>query len=118
MRVHIFHGILFSALTLSVGFAQKESPVNGDWKAEVAGESYSFSFTEDQGDVDGTVQLPDGETIEIEFGLVLGKELEFTTIEETVEFEWTAELTRNSLKGERMNLENDSVVRFSAKKVR
>lgn len=105
-------------LTAPETLAQKKSPVNGDWEASAGGQTYRFSFSEDDGDVRGSVRLPSGQTVPIEYGLVLGKELEFTTSEDGVEYEWTAEVSRNSIKGERVNIEDESAIRFTAKRIR
>ncbi len=110
--------MLLLAAVAAGGQGQKKSVVTGTWEADIGGRTYRLTLAEDQGDVSGTVQLPDGSTTAIEYGLSFGKELEFTTTEGGVEYEWTAEASRNSIKGERLNLDNDSVVRFTAKRAR
>ncbi len=111
-------GIALLAVAAPVCLAQKKSPVNGEWEANVGSQTYRFDFTEDQGDVTGTGTLPNAQTIEVEYGLIFGKELEFTTVEDGVEYEWTAEVSRNSIKGERVNLDDETAVRFTARRVR
>ena len=89
--------ILITILLASLGFAQggkKKNPVNGKWDAKVGSQSYHFVIVEDQGDVSGTVTPAGGEPIEIEYGLIFDDELEFTTVEGGVEFEWTARQAR------------------------
>ena len=114
----VLKGILILALVVPVALAQKKSPVNGTWDLNVGRQSYRIEFAEEDGDVSGTVTLPSGESTEVEYGLVFGKELEFTTVENGVEFEWTAEVSRNSIKGDRLNLDDDSTVRFTGKRAR
>ena len=97
---------------------QKKSPVNGTWDLRVGTESYRIAFVEEDGDVRGTVTLPNGETTEIEYGLIFGDELEFLTVEGGVEHEWTAKVSRNSIRGERVNLDEETTVRFTAKRAR
>ena len=97
---------------------QKKSPVNGTWDLRVGTESYRIAFVEEDGDVRGTVTLPNGETTEIEYGLIFGDELEFLTVERGVEHEWTAKVSRNSIRGERVNLDEETAVRFTAKRAR
>ena len=111
--------VLLLALAASLGMAQqKKSPVNGAWDLRVGSESYRIAFVEEDGDVRGTVTLPNGETTEIEYGLIFGDELEFLTVEGGVEHEWTAKVSRNSIKGERVNLDEETTVRFTAKRAR
>ncbi len=111
--------MLFLALAATLGLAQqKKSPVNGTWDLKVSTESYRIAFVEEDGDVRGTVTLPDGESIEIEYGLIFGDELEFLTVEGGVEHEWTAKVSRNSIKGERLNLDEETAVQFTAKRAR
>lgn len=111
-------GVALLVVAVPLCLAQKKSPVNGTWEAKVGSQTYCFDFTEDQGDVTGSIVLPDAQTIEVEHGLIFGNELEFTTVEDGVEYEWTAEVSRNSIKGERLNLDDDTVVRFTARRVR
>ncbi len=119
MRTGIWMRWLLAAfLAIGVASAQRQSRVKGTWEAKVGQETFHFDFQDDQGDVTGTVRLPGGETVEVEYGLVLGKEFEFTTVENGVEFEWTAEVSRNSIKGERVNLDTEAAVRFNAKRRR
>lgn len=115
---HSLFVIVALVLIAPVALAQKKSPVNGDWEASVGSQTFRFSFSEEDGDVRGSVRLPSGQTVAVEYGLVLGKELEFTTSEDGVEYEWTAEVGRNSIKGERVNIEDESSVRFTAKRIR
>ena len=61
---------------------------------------------------------PTGKTTEIEYGLIFGDELEFLTVEGGVEHEWTAKVGRNSIKGERVNLDEETTVRFTARRAR
>ena len=113
--------ILITILLASMGFAQggqKKNPVNGKWDATVGGRSYHFVIVEDQGDVTGTVTPAGGEPVEIEYGLIFDDELEFTTVEGGVEFEWTAKAGKNAIRGIRVNLDDESEVRFSAKRAR
>lgn len=109
---------LLFLITLAAPFAaaQKQAPVNGVWEIQVGAQTYRFAFTADQGDVTGTATLPEGATIEIDYGLIVGSDLEFSTIESNIEYEWTAEVSKSRLKGERLNLEDDSTVRFTGKK--
>ena len=106
------------ALAVPLALAQKKSPVNGSWVIVAGSQTFQATFEEDEGDVRGTVTLPQGQAVEIEYGLVIGKELEFTTMENGVEFEWTAEVGRNSIRGERVNLDEETAVKFTAKRKR
>ena len=108
------------ALVASIATAQKQkkSPIVGTWEVKVGSSVYRIAFDEDQGDVAGTVTLPSGESIEVEYGLIIGDELEFSTVEGGTEYEWTAKAGKNSFRGTRLNLDDDSEVRFSAKRTR
>ena len=113
--------IIATLLVASLGFAQggkKKHPVNGTWDAKVGGQSYHFVIVEDEGDVSGTITPAGGEQVEIEYGLIFDDELEFTTVEGGVEFEWTAKAGKSSIRGTRMNLDDETEVRFSAKRAR
>ncbi len=114
----LLKGILILALALPMGFAQKKSPINGTWNVNVGGQTYRIEFVEEDGDVRGTVTLPSGESTDVEYGLVFAKELEFSTVENGVEFEWTGEVSRNSIKGERVNLDDETSLRFAGKRAR
>ncbi len=114
----LLHATLILALALPLATAQQKSPLNGTWEVKAGAMMFEMTFAEDQGDVTGTAKLPSGETVEIEYGFMLGKELEFTTVENGVEHEWTAEVSKNSIKGERVNLDDETTVRFTAKKKR
>ena len=120
MRVAV-RVILVATLLASLAFAQggrKKNPVNGKWDATVGGRPYHFLIVEDQGDVTGTVTPAGGEPVEIEYGLIFDDELEFTTVEGGVEFEWTAKAGKNAIRGTRVNLDDESEVRFTAKRAR
>lgn len=106
------------AVPLALAQKQKKSPVNGSWVITAGAQTFRITFEEDEGDVSGTITLPDGTTLDIEWGLVIGNELEFTTIENGVEFEWTAQVSKNSIKGERVNLDEETTVSFTAKRAR
>ena len=117
------HYLLSTLLTLALVVGpllgqKKKSPVNGTWNLKVGAQTYRIAFEEDDGDVRGTVTLPNGESTEIEYGLIFGDELEFLTVENGVEHEWTAKVNRNSIKGERVNLDEETAVRFSAQRAR
>lgn len=106
------------AAPLVLAQKQKKSPVNGSWVITAGSQTFRVTFEEDQGDVSGTITLPEGQKLDIEWGLVIGSELEFTTVENGVEFEWTAQVSKNSIKGERVNLDEETSVRFTAKRTR
>ncbi len=108
------------ALVASIAAAQKQkkSPIVGTWEVKVGSSVYRIAFDEDQGDVSGSVTLPSGESIEVEYGLIIGDELEFSTVEGGTEYEWTAKAGKNSFRGTRLNLDDDSEVGFSAKRTR
>ena len=111
--------ILVLALAATAALSQKKkSPVNGTWDLKVGSESYRIEFIEDDGDVSGIVTLPNGESTEIEYGLIFGNELEFLTVESGVEHEWTAKVSKNSIKGERVNLDEETAVPFTARRSR
>ena len=116
MRLRILGLFCLIVLTASFAIAQKKSHINGRWELKVGSQTYSFTFAEDEGDVSGTATLPDGKTIEIDYGLIVGPDFEFSTTENNIEFEWTAEVSKSGLKGERMNLEDDSTAKFTGKK--
>lgn len=112
--------MLILAVAASTGLAQKKSKsqVNGTWSLSVAGQTYRIEFVEEDGDVRGTVTLPGGDTTDVEYGLVIAKQLEFLTVENGVEFEWTANVSRNAIKGERVNLDEETSVRFTGKRAK
>lgn len=113
--------IVITILLASLGFAQggkKKNPVNGKWDAQVGSQSYHLVIVEDQGDVSGTVTPAGGESVDIEYGLIFGDELEFTTVEGGSEFEWTAKAGKSSIKGTRVNLDDETELRFTAKRAR
>lgn len=113
--------IWIATLLVSLAFAQggrKKNPVNGKWDATVGGRPYHLVIVEDQGDVTGTVTPAGREPVEIEYGLIFDDELEFTTVEGGVEFEWTAKAGKNAIRGTRVNLDDESEVRFTAKRAR
>lgn len=114
----LLRGALVVALACAPAVAQKQSPVNGDWIIQAGALTLQASFAEDQGDVTGSVTLPDGKAVQIDYGLIIGKELEFTTVEDGVEYEWTAEVGKNSIKGTRVNLDEETSVDFTAKRAR
>lgn len=98
--------------------SKKKSPLNGTWTLTVGPETYRIEFVEDEGDVRGQVTLPGGAQTEIDYGLLLGDELEFLTTENGVEHEWTAKVSRKSIKGQRVNLDSEVGVRFTARRAR
>ena len=116
MRLRILVWLSLIALTTTLAVGQKKSPINGRWEVKVGAQTYSFTFAEDEGDVSGTATLPDGTTIEIDYGLIVGPDLEFSTTEKNIEYEWTGEVSRSGIKGDRLNLENDQNVTFTGKK--
>lgn len=116
MRLRIVFWLCLTLLAAPFAAAQRKSPINGKWEIRVGAQTYLFTLAEDQGDVTGTAVLPDGTTVVIDYGLIVGAEFEFSTTENNVEYEWTAELSRSGLKGERLNLDDDSSVRFTGKK--
>ncbi len=118
MRFRIFSWLCLIALAAPFAAAQKKSPIDGRWEIKVGAQVYGFTFAEDQGDVTGAAVLPDGTTVEIAYGLIVGPDFEFSTTENNIEYEWTAEVSKSGLKGERLNLEDDSIVRFTGKKKR
>lgn len=109
---------LVLAAPLALAQKQKKSPVSGSWVITAGSQTFRVTFEEDQGDVSGTITLPGGQQLDIEWGLVIGNELEFTTVENGVEFEWTAQVSKSSIKGERVNLDEETSVRFTAKRTR
>ncbi len=112
--------VLAVALAAAPAFAQtkKPSPLNGAWELKVGGDTYRIEFSEEDGDVRGTVTLPNGESASVEYGLLLGKDLEFLTVEQGVEHEWTATVGKNSIQGQRINLDTERAVGFTAKRSR
>ena len=118
MRLRIVLWLCLLATSAPFAAAQKKSPIEGKWEIKVGALTYLFTLAEDQGDVTGTAVLPDGTTVAIDYGLIVGPDFEFSTTENNVEYEWTVEVSRSRLKGERLNLNDDSTVRFSAKKKR
>ena len=113
----IWIATLLAGLAFAQG-GQKKNPVNGKWDATVGGRPYHFVIVEDQGDVTGTATPAGAEPVEIEYGLIFDDELEFTTVEGGVEFEWTAKAGKNAIRGTRVNLDDESEVRFTAKRAR
>ena len=117
------HSLPSTVLMLALAFGpllgqKKKSHVNGTWDLKVGAHTYRIAFEEEDGDVRGTVTLPNGESTEIEYGLIFGDDLEFLTVENGVEHEWTAKVNRNAIKGERVNLDEETAVKFSARRAR
>ena len=116
---HLLRLALALALASAAAFGQKgKSALNGAWEVKAGAQTYRITFEVDDGDVRGTVTLPGGMETDVEYGFLFGNELEFTTVEGGVEYEWTGKVSRNSVRGERLNLDDDTTVGFSAKRAR
>jgi hypothetical protein len=103
--------------------AEQEKPrdpaelIKGKWQATVAGRPFVFDLRLQEGDLVGTVLLPNKKTVKIEDGLFVVDEFSFTTVEDEVEWEWTGTISDTGMEGERERFDNDTTESFTAKRL-
>lgn len=90
--------------------------IKGKWQATVGGRPYLLDLRLEDGDLVGTVQLPNRKTANIEDGIFVVDEFSFTTIEDEVEWEWSGTISESSLEGERERFDTDAHETFTAKR--
>lgn len=91
--------------------------IKGKWQATVAGRPFVLDLRLDEGELVGTVQLPNKKTVKIEDGLFVVDEFSFTTVEDEVEWEWTGTISDTGLEGERERFDSDTTESFTAKRL-
>jgi hypothetical protein len=91
--------------------------IKGKWQATVAGHPFVFDLRLEDGDLVGTVQLPNHKTVKVEDGICVVDEFSFSTVEDEVEWEWNGTISDSGLKGERERVDNDTTESFTAKRV-
>jgi hypothetical protein len=90
--------------------------IDGRWTAEIAGKTYTLDLRLEDGDLLGTVRLPNNKTAEVTDGICVTDEFSFTTVEDGVEWEWTGTFNEAELKGERLRLDAEQTQSFTAKR--
>jgi hypothetical protein len=118
--------------------------IKGKWQATVGGRPYILDLRLEEGDLVGSVQLPNRKTVNIEDGIFvvdqskpdagratacnsaglwrdsgerdLVDEFSFTTIEDDVEWEWSGTISESVLEGERERFDTDAHEAFTAKR--
>ena len=91
--------------------------LKGKWRATVAGREYTLELRVEEGDLLGTVVLPNRKTVPVEDGICVSAEFSFTTIEDEVEWEWNGTISDSGLEGERERVDNDVTETFTAKRL-
>ncbi len=91
--------------------------IKGKWKATVAGKTYVFDLRVDEGDLLGTVTLPNRKSVEVEDGICVSEEFSFSTVEGDVEWEWNGTISESGLEGERERFDTDATEAFTAKRM-
>jgi hypothetical protein len=90
--------------------------IKGKWQATVGGRPYILDLRLEEGDLVGSVQLPNRKTVNIEDGIFVVDEFSFTTIEDDVEWEWSGTISESVLEGERERFDTDAHEAFTAKR--
>jgi hypothetical protein len=90
--------------------------IKGKWQATVGGRAYILDLRLEDGDLVGSVQLPNRKTVNIEDGIFVVDEFSFTTIEDEVEWEWSGTISESGLEGERERFDTDAHEDFTAKR--
>ena len=91
--------------------------ITGKWVTTLSGKQYllHLSLSED-GDLVGTVTLPDKKQVKVENGILVVDEFSFSTMENEVEWEWTGTVAEGRLQGERERFDPDAHESFTAKR--
>jgi hypothetical protein len=103
------------AALLITGTAWAEAPVqdlNGRWRTRVGEREYMLDLKVKEGEISGTVSLPDGESVSVVGGLLAGDELSFTTTEHGHVWEWNGVVTEEGFEGERQRNDGDVTESF------
>ncbi len=91
--------------------------IKGKWQATVGGHPFEFNLRLEDGDLVGTVQLPNHKSVKVEDGICVVDEFSFSTVEDEVEWEWNGTISDAGLSGERERVDNDATEKFTAKRV-
>jgi hypothetical protein len=91
--------------------------IRGKWQANVADQPYILELRVEDGDLVGTVMLPNRKSVKVENGICVSDEFSFTTIEDEVEWEWNGTISESGLEGERERFDIDVAERFTAKRL-
>jgi hypothetical protein len=91
--------------------------IKGKWQATAAGHQYVLDLRLEDGDLVGTVQLPNRKTVKVEDGIFVVDEFSFSTVEDEVEWEWNGTVSEAGMKGERERADNDTTEAFTAKRL-
>jgi hypothetical protein len=91
--------------------------IKGKWQATVAGHAFVFNLRLEDGDLVGTIELPNHKTVKVEDGICVVDEFSFSTVEDEVEWEWNGTISDAGLSGERERVDNDVTESFTAKRM-
>jgi hypothetical protein len=91
--------------------------IKGKWQADVAGKAYVFDLRVEEGDLLGTVTLPNRKVVEVEDGVCVSDEFSFSTVEGEIEWEWNGTISESGLEGERERFDTDATEDFTAKRM-
>ena len=127
LRVHVLAtAAFFACLWAAVGAplpqqaGQGRDPtemIRGKWQATVAGRSYTLDLRVEEGDLLGTVVLPNRQSVKVENGVCVSDEFSFTTTESEVEWEWSGTISEAGLEGERERFDIEATEAFTAKRL-
>jgi hypothetical protein len=93
-----------------------DNPINGRWLAEIEGLQFLLDLAVYDGDLLGSVTLPDGEKVSITRGICVTDEFSFTTTEKGVEWDWGGLVSESTLEGDRHRFDNDESQEFTAER--
>jgi hypothetical protein len=88
--------------------------IKGKWQAKVAGRTYALDLRVEDGDLVGTVLLPNHKTVKVQDGICVSDEFSFTTVEDEIEWEWNGTISDSGLAGERERFDTDATEAFTA----
>jgi hypothetical protein len=91
--------------------------IQGKWQAAVAGKAYVLDLRVEDGDLLGTVTLPNRKVVEVEDGICVSEEFSFSTVEGEIEWEWNGTIAEGVLEGERERFDTDATEAFTAKRM-
>lgn len=97
--------------------AEPTEIIKGKWRADVAGKAFLFDLRVEEGDLLGTVTLPNRKVVEVEDGICVSDEFSFSTVEGEVEWEWNGTISESGLEGERERFDTDATEAFTAKRL-
>lgn len=99
------------------GQAEPTQVIQGKWQAAVAGKAYVLDLRVEDGDLLGTVTLPNRKVVEVEDGICVSEEFSFSTVEGEIEWEWNGTIAEGVLEGERERFDTDATEAFTAKRM-